>query len=289
MRPSRPDDFRLPDLRFVPVDSLVPHEQHDTQRMGPLVERFREQAMLKNPPVVTPLPVTRGDGDGELEIMVLDGANRSTAAKAAGLPHIVVQVARYEEPWVELSTWHHALADTPPSQFESNCRTLDGLECRREPLLYARAQLARRDALAYAVHDDSTALVFHGHPGLGERNRMLNAIVDTYRSKRFYRMSTETVDVMRERHPDATVLMVFPHFEPAEVLELATDGERLPAGITRHLIRWRALRVNVPMSLLADPARTLDDKNAWLDKHVRERFDQRAVRFYEEPTVLFDE
>ncbi len=288
MRPSRPDDFRLPDLRFVPVDSLVPHEQHDTQRMDPLVERFREQAMLKNPPVVTPLPEKHGDGLPP-RYMVLDGANRSTAAKAAGLPHIVVQVARYEQPWVELSTWDHALAECPPSAFETACRSLDGLDCRREPLLQARAQLARRDALAYAVHDDSTALVFHGHPALGERNRMLNSIVDTYRSRRFYRMSTESVEVMRERHPDATVLVVFPHFEPAEVLELATDGERLPAGITRHLIRWRALRVNVPMDLLGDAQRSIDDKNQWLERHVRERFDQRAVRFYEEPTVLFDE
>jgi hypothetical protein len=30
-------------------------------------------------------------------------------------------------------------------------------------------------------------------------------------------MSTESFDVARERHPDVTVLVGFPHFEPAEV------------------------------------------------------------------------
>jgi hypothetical protein len=155
--------------------------------------------------------------------------------------------------------------------------------------MHARAQLARRDALAYAAYDETTALVFLGRSSLAERNRLLNEIVDTYRGRRFYRMSTEAIEVMRERHPDATVLVVFPHFEPAEVLELATDGERLPAGITRHLIRWRALRVNVPMTLLTDTGRSIDDKNRWLEVYVRECFDRRAVRFYEEPTVLFDE
>lgn len=286
MRPARPDDFRLPELRFVSVDALVPHEQHDSQRMGPLVEHFREQAVLKNPPIVTPLPDA---GNGE-RYMVLDGANRSTAARAAGLPHVVVQVVSYEEPWVQLSTWHHATSDLEPGAFERACRGIEGLECRRESLLHARAQLARREALAYGVSDESTAVVFRGGRTLDERNQLLNRIVDTYREHcRFYRMSAEAFDVMRERHPDATVLVVFPHFEPAEVLELATGGERLPAGITRHLIRWRALRVNVPMEVLADTTRDVEAKNAWLRDHVRERLERRAVRFYEEPTVLFDE
>ena len=113
MRPARSDDFRLPDLRFVPVDALVPHERHDPQRLEPLVKGFRDESVLKNPPIVAELP-----GSGGTRYMVLDGANRSTAARRAGLPHIVVQVATYEEPWVRLTTWHHALAglDPDPSQ-----------------------------------------------------------------------------------------------------------------------------------------------------------------------------
>jgi hypothetical protein len=286
MRPARPDDFRLPELHFVNVSSLVPHEQHDSQRMGPLVEQFRQGAVLMNPPVVTPLP----EGGSEPRYMVLDGANRSTAAREAGFPHVVVQLARYEEPWVQLSTWHHALSGIDCSEMRSACSKIPGLECVDEPLLHAQAQLARREVLAYAVHEADAVTAFRGGRDLPERNQLLNAIVDIYREgRRFYRMSTESFDVARERHPDVTALVVFPHFEPAEVIELAGNGARLPAGITRHLIRWRALRVNVPLSAMADRTRTLEEKNRWLEGWVGEKYVHRQVRFYEEPTVLFDE
>ena len=97
------------------------------------------------------------------------------------------------------------------------------------------------------------------------------------------------IDAVRQRYPDVTALIVFPHFEPDEILELATSGARLPAGITRHLIRWRALRVNVPIERLADRSQTLERKNSWLREWLAERVSTRHVRYYEEPTVLFDE
>jgi hypothetical protein len=286
MRPARHDDFRLPDLRFVPVEAVVPHEQHDVQRMEPLVEKLREQRVLKNPPVVTPL-----DEHGAApRYMVLDGANRCTAAKAAGFPHLLVQIARYEEPWVHLGTWHHALSEARPAEFEAACRAVPGLECRRTAALHARAQLARREALAFAMHGPNEALSFHGGGTLEERNALLLGIVETYRlTRRFYRMSTEAYETMAVRHPDATVLVVFPHFEPAEVLELAHSGAKLPAGITRHLIRWRALHVDLPLEHMVDTTRSLEQKNAWLHDWLEQKFQERRVRFYEESTVLFDE
>jgi hypothetical protein len=247
---------------------------------------MREQKILKNPPIVTPLDT----GGGRERFMVLDGANRSTAAQGAGFPHIVVQVVKYEDPWVHLSTWHHALSAVDPAEFAAASAEVKGLEARKESLLHARAELARRRALAYAIHDDEHALSFYGGDSLEERNELLNSIVNVYRKKhRFYRMSTETFDVAKKRHPDATTLVVFPHFEPAEVLELAGSGARLPAGITRHLIRWRALRINIDIARLEDAKTPLDEKNAWLEAYLMDKFNHRAVRFYEEPTVVFDE
>jgi hypothetical protein len=282
-----PHDFTLPELRFVSVDSLVPHEQHDATRLEPLVHRIREMAVLRNPPVVSPLPPA---ADGAERFVVLDGANRSHAVRAAGLPHVVVQVVPYTDPPVRLSTWCHALGDYSRDDFEKTLRAVAGLECRRELLLHASALLARRDALAYVAFADGSADTLHGGSSLRERNALLNGVVDTYRaSKRFFRVTSESISVARERHPEATALVVFPHFEPAEVIELATSGARVPAGITRHLIRWRALRLEVPLDQLADTTHTLDEKNHWLEEWVRGKLLQRQVRFYEEPTVLFDE
>jgi hypothetical protein len=255
--------------------------------MEPLVERLREQGVLKNPPIVTPL----ADGPGGApRFMVLDGANRATAVLAAGYPHVVVQLVRYEEPWVQLLTWDHALSEVPPTRLLDACQRLPGMTLAEEALLHAQAQLARRSILAYALLEDGRAITFSGGATLGQHNDLLNGIVDVYRERyRFYRMSTNSMEVVKERHPDATALVVFPNLAPAEVMELAASGSKLPAGITRHLIRWRALRINVPVGRMMDAGESLDDKNAWLAATLSAKWESREVRYYEEPTVMFDE
>jgi hypothetical protein len=279
-------DSHQPDLRFVPSDAVVPHEQHDNQRLEPLVRRIRESSVLKNPPIVTPLS---GDG-ADARYVVLDGANRCTAARAAGLPHIVVQVVPYEGAGVALSTWNHALAGVSCTDLDRALSPIAGLERRGSNVIAARAQLARREALAWITIESDPPTTLHGGADLHERNVLLNQVVDAYaKLGPFYRVTGDSLLEARARYPDATALVVFPHFEPAEILELATRGERLPAGITRHLIRWRALRLNIPIERMADARHTLEDKNRWLQDWLREKVTQRHVRYYEEPTVLFDE
>src|SRR5512134_3160791 len=251
-------EFRLPYLRFVPTEAIFPHEYHDAQRTGPLVKRLRESGTLKNPPIVTQV----GDGmRGELRYVVLDGANRSTAARAAGWPHLLVQVVRYEEPVVELHTWFHALTADARELLERGLATIPGLEFRHHDRVHARAMLARREALACVVLNDGDVIVAHGGRTLHERNELLNSLVHLYQDRVPYtRVTSDSLTHARREHPEVQALVVFPRFDPAEVIDLASAGEYLPAGITRHLIRWRALRVNVPVSLCEDTSMTLDQK-----------------------------
>jgi hypothetical protein len=276
---------RLPDLRFVAVESLVPHEHHDVQRSVPLQQRMREQGILRNPPIVAAI---QGDETGRF--VVLDGANRVTAIREAGLPHVVVQVVSYDDPGLRLSTWHHALVAFPTEQLESAFASLKGLTREPADLRHAGAVLARREAIAYVAHGTGQAFTLHGAGDLHQRNALLNSVVDAYRDRaRFYRVTTDSLPEVQAGRPEVTELVVFPRFAPAEVIELATSGARLPAGITRHLIPNRALRVNVPLDRMADADRSLADKNRWLEDWLREKVNLRQVRFYEESTVLYDE
>jgi hypothetical protein len=277
--------IRLPDLRFVAVDSLVPHEQHDVQRSEPLTQRIREQGILRNPPIVAPIP-----GDPQGRLVVLDGANRVTAVRAAGLPHVVVQVVTYEDPQIRLSTWHHALVGFSQPKLEKLFGTLQGLERHPTDLPHARAVLARREAIAYVAYGPGEVFTLHGSQDLHQNNALLNLLVDAYKDQaRFYRVTSDSLAEVQARYPEVTALVVFPHFEPAEVLELATSGARLPAGITRHLIPGRALRLNVPLDRMADTEHSLEEKNRWLEEWLRDKVNQRQVRYYEEPTILLDE
>jgi hypothetical protein len=284
---SSPTDFHLPDLRFVPVDAIFAHEWHDAQRSRPLVGRLRESGVLRNPPIVTQV----GDGHRvEPRYVVLDGANRSTAARAAGWPHIVVQVVRYETPSVHLHTWFHALTADARDVLERALPALPGLDAGRESRLHARAMLARREALAAVMLGDDDALVLAGGRTLRERNALLNQVVHVYQDRVPYvRVATDSLAQARLEHPEISALVVFPRYDPSEVIELAGSGEHLPAGITRHLIQWRALRLDIPIEVCEDGTRTLEQKNAWLREWLEQRLMARKVRFYEEPTVLFDE
>ena len=160
---------------------------------------------------------------------------------------------------------------------------------REEPHLHARALLARREALAFVAYADGGTDTLHGGADIAGRNELLNRVVDTYRDRqRYFRVATDEFDDANERHPGITALVVYPHFEPAEVAELATTGARLPAGITRHVIRWRALRLDVPFERMAS-SESLAEKSRWLADWLAEKTSARRVRFYEEPTVSFDE
>jgi len=272
----------LPDLRVVQAADLLLHEQHDVQRSEPLARRIASDGVLKNPPIVAPV-------DGGPPFVVLDGANRVTAAAALGLDHIVVQVVDYDDPALVLDTWHHLVCGFPRDRFDALLAQVAGARPEPADVVHARALVARREALACIVDTDGRAYTVGAAGDLHERTARLNDLVDIYRSRgRICRVRTDHIDDLLSWHDDVTVLVVFPRYEPAEIVDLARVGARLPAGITRHLIPHRALRVNVPVDILRDD-RSAQAKNEWLKDWVKTKLQAKEVRSYQESTVLFDE
>ena len=252
--------------------------------------REQTEGVLRNPPVVAAAPQGAGESARSSRFVVLDGANRVSTLRAAEFPHIVAQVVPYDTPAVRLSTWHHALAIAEPEELERRLRRISGLAVKEQDLSHARALLARREALAFLVRGDGSVLTLHGGRDVHRKNDLLNAIVDLYRGRHAYhRVTRDSIEEARSRYPDVTCLAVFPHFLPEEILTVALAGARLPAGISRHVIAWRALRVHIPLDRMADRDQSLAQKNRWLSEWMAERLAVNAVRFYEESTVLFDE
>jgi hypothetical protein len=275
-------EIKIPKLQFVAVGDLVLHEQHDASRSNPLAERLRRDRMLKNPPVVAPI-----NEDGRF--VVLDGANRSTALAQMAIPHAVVQVVDYEDPELVLDTWYHLVAEIPPEAFSDEIQKIPGITFDRALLMQARAALARRSALAYVVCLNGDVLVARGEEDLHVRANLLNALVDAYRYRsRIYRVNTDQIHQHLPYYQNVAALIVFPRYSPAEIIELARKGARLPAGITRHVIPRRALRLNIPLEKLIED-KTLEEKNQWLQAWVRRKLSNKEIRYYAESTWLFDE
>jgi hypothetical protein len=275
-----------PDLRILPLNLLVEHEFNDIQRTAPLAQRLEAEGLLKNPPIVAPI------GDGDPRFVVLDGANRTTALSSLGYPHVLVQVVKYEEPMVTLTTWHHLVTEMDPEEFIQALSMVEGIDLFPIDLLHARAALARRECLIYIMVADGKVYVARPKvPGLfvSEQNQLLNALVDTYKEQgKLHRAMTDSLEEARRLYPELTGVVVFPRYDPFEVLALARDGELLPTGLTRHLIQGRVLRVNYPLTELKS-ADGLEVKNARLQEWLRQKMVSKEVRFYGEMTYSFDE
>jgi hypothetical protein len=277
---ERPPD--MPDLRVVPVAELLLHEQHDAQRTGPLLHRLQGDGVLRNPPVVAAIR-------GEPRYVVLDGANRVTAMQALGVAHVVVQVVDYEDADLALHTWHHLIKGIAAERVPRMLRALRGVAIDLANATRARAQLARREILAFVETRNGETWALRASGDLHQRSRRLNEIVDLYKGQaQVFRASADHLPSLLPLHADAAALVVFPRFAPAEIVDLARVGARLPAGITRHVIPRRALRLNVPLAVL-NGGSSLSEKNSWLADWLAQRQASKTVRYYQESTFLFDE
>ncbi len=279
-RPS-PD---MPDLRIISASGLHPHEYPDEQRAEPLEEALRRDGVLKNPPIVLPVD------DEQSEYVVLDGANRITAIKMLGIPHVLVQVVHPNGDKVRVKTWNHVLLGEKPAELLQRFRSLNGFHMDASGSRRARAALEAGEALVnvmlppqeiYEIKTDGQSLQ--------TRIRMLNEFVSAYRSEvAFERTSASEVEGLGEVYTELSCLVVFPAFRTDEVVEGASRGLHFPPGITRFIVSPRALRLNYPLERL-ERNLDLEAKQAELEEWIRERKRNRRVRFYAESTFLFDE
>jgi hypothetical protein len=272
----------MPDLRVLAVAELLLHEQHDPLRSAPLLQRLQADGVLKNPTIVAPIP-------GEQRYVVLDGAHRVTAMRELGIAHIAVQVVDYEDPELILDTWYHLVKGISEGDFKHMLWSVQGVTMQVADPVHARAQLARREILAFVEYPQGEVCTVKAQGDLHERTRHLNEIVDLYKVKgRVFRANTDHLPSLLPFYEDVGALVVFPRFAPAEIIDLARVGARLPAGITRHLIPRRALRINLPLAVLGSDA-SLPEKNAWLVDWMKQKVASKTARYYQESTFLFDE
>ena len=80
---------------------------------------------------------------------------------------------------------------------------------------------------------------------------MLQRLTSVYNGKSvFHRVKSDRMADLLDLFDNVTALIRFPSYVPEEIMRLADDGYKLPTGITRHIIHGRALRVNLPLSVL---------------------------------------
>ncbi|GAB4538069.1 MAG: hypothetical protein Kow0063_25520 [Anaerolineae bacterium] len=272
----------IPTLLILPANALILHEDVDSRRVEPLVERLRIDGVLKNPPIA--VSVETPTGHNGPRYVILDGANRTTALWKLEAPHHLVQVVDYHQ--VELDTWGHLVTGiTQEMFFEALART--GLDLDLITRQDARERLARHEIVASIASPNGQVLAVPAH---GSEPEILHRLTSVYNGQAtIHRVTTDDLAELLPYYQDVAALVRFPRYTRDEILYLASNGYKLPTGITRHVIPGRALRVNLPLSVLMDAQQTTRQKNEWLHTWISHKLARREIRYYQESTFLFDE
>jgi hypothetical protein len=273
MQSSR-SDAPVPDLRIILTESLHPHEEYDTQRASPLIKRLQQEAFMINPPIVAPM--------GASQFVILDGANRCHAFSALKYPHILVQVTSYDSGYVALGTWRHIVSGWNEREFVQRLGELPNIEMSEGQGAHAIAHIIFRDQRVIALR----APVSNAH----ERNAALRDVVRVYQQNAtLYRTAISEPDDIWPLYEEAIALVVFPHYQPADIIAAAKYKAYLPPGISRHIVHGRALRINYSLEALRDTNMSLLEKNEALKRWLQDKFAKRQIRYYSEATYQFDE
>lgn len=268
----------FPDLRIVPVQHLLLHEEVDLERVARLLDRLSADGVLKNPPIVASLP----DSD---RFLLLDGANRVSAIDNLDIPHLLVQVEPFQNPSLEVRHWNHVVRDIEARSLIQRVREIGGLEVREDGPGGDSSRF-----LASLFLEDGSSLHLYGGPDVSERVTFLNAIVDTYYrgDARMDRVNHDDLDSLRRHHPHFGALVCFPDFSKEEIRAVAEAGRRLPSGLTRILVPRRVLGFNLRLPLLKSSL-PLEEKRRWLADAIHQKVTEHKVRYYQEPTFVFDD
>ena len=268
---------RFPDLRVVPIEQCLLHEQTDDARVARVAARLKADGILRNPPVL-------GHHDGLDSLIVLDGATRVTASGMIGLPYVIAQVVDYDDDAIQLHSWSHVLSDLALDTLREALAGDPTLEARPCTPGEAEEALAHRETLAYLAGEDRRCFALGHGNDIITHAAALRRLFAAYAGRATITRVPPADWATRLDKQAAGVAVVYPTYTKRDIVALAQARAVLPAGITRHIIPGRALRINVPVDYLP-----LEEKQAWLEAWLREHRAGHGVRYYAEPTFLFDE
>ncbi len=277
----------LPRLEFLSIDTLTFHEDPDNGRLLRLVDRLGSEKILKNPPIVA-------NFNGVDKNIILDGANRVTAMLKLGFQHLLVQLVSIENPLLGIQCWHHAVEKFDKEYFIKKLNRLDGVKTESDrdfKLVDNDYYAVNQDPaiMCRMIFRDNSTVIIKSEADLLTRVKLLNEITEWYLGEQLSdRVSYINLDHLKRHYPDFQTLIAFRPYSKGEFRQIIDAGLKMPAGVTRVFLPKRALGLNIPLEFLKSNL-TLAEKNRWLEEQILRKVRDKSIRFYSEPTFVFDE
>jgi len=268
------------ELRLIKSDEVLLHEECEDNRYKRLIERFNEEKVLYNPLIV---------GRYKNKFILIDGANRFEALRQMGCKAILAQLVNYKSSKVSLKSWYHFVNEMTMDDLKDYLDKT-GLSYRKWSASGRIKKGIRKVNQVGVVSKNGEAICIKFSRDLNEMLKSLCALNKFYETQFSYlRIDSDTdISNIDELSPDDGLLFVYPLFKKEHIVKITKLKQKLPAGITRHLIPNRVLHIKLLIDTLITD-QNLEHRNNELEKFIQYKIDTKKVRLYKEPILVFDE
>jgi L-serine kinase (ATP) / ParB family transcriptional regulator, heme-responsive regulator len=269
------------ELEILRIKDIKLHETTEYNRLRNVFDRIAGSKHLMNPVIV---------GRYNKDLILIDGANRLSTLKEIGCKLAIAQVIDYKNSKIKLKRWHHLVYNLGLSDIISFCGKL-GLTYSRTP--YIKGAKLLKDKFNFVLASDinkNESLIINLPKNFRKTIEALNAITKMYFNVYDFDRSEEEITIkdLRKYTRKKGTLIEFPCFTKKQIVEIANNHDRVPAGITRHILENRVLHVRYELEKLKDEKQLVKLQNE-LEKNLLNKIDKNKVRQYRESVIVFDE
>jgi hypothetical protein len=213
------------------------------------------------------------------------------ALRRLGAQWLLVQEVDIDAGSLTLSTWHHVVEGLPGERMAESIARLCRVS-RVEGEFTSEGDFApafKGDAECLLVSRDRTTHAVRAVPSLEERLAVVSKVVEVvHAAENRDRVSYTNMTDLANHYRDFSALVCYKSFTKDEVLALSLRGFRFPSGVTRFSVPKRALYFDMPLAFLKRGG-SAESKQQELDKMIQKRTRGKKIRFYAEPTFIFDD
>jgi len=276
-------DHKLPEIKVVPIKDLIFHETEDPKRTKRLEERIMSDGYLKNPVIVG--RVKHDDS----KLLLLDGMHRVSALRNLGFSDVVAQVVDYFNKDVKIDAWCHLICDVNAQDLLARIRKIGNVSTTKTSRERATRMLQQKKVVCCLFFKNKDVLAVRSRGDLKTRVSKLGEVVNLYYGCSNVKRGSEMENVfLLEEHETATALVIPPVYAKKEIVSLASNGTRLPSGVTRHIILMRVLGFRVDLGLLK-LGMPVEEKNTLVQQMLGYRIANGKTRLYRESVLIFDD
>jgi hypothetical protein len=271
-------------IKIVELKDLHLHEETIPEFLDRLANSIEANGCLRHPVIVD-----------KKSLLVLDGMHRVAALEKLGCKRIPVCLVDYENPAIVVGCWYRTVRGSKVAEFLSQLKQ-GGIAIKRT-VSANNSDLGISPVVAAIQTGKENFQILFAFQNLKEAYDIIKRIEDGIKAYDFkvgFETESDALHYLHSRKVDAVLLTPKP--TKSEIINTALSGQVFSCKATRHIIPARPMYLNVPLSILQDSSRSLEEVNDWL----KETLEKRHLKFvpagsvlegrrYEEGVYVFEE